>query len=385
MTLAELGAQLKEERLRLNIALEDAASRLKIATRVLRALESGDESDLPHMVYTKGFIRSYGALLGFVPEEIAALLDSLDGAEPQLQEPRTKLDIPSRHGGRALGFLLKLMLLAALGAGGYYYYVHNYRDAGPETASWENNSLSAWFSSSGDEEKKAEASQAGENLAEAVQEGAPEAGMVVPDLPVERPNATPAPSAMDRTVPQIEPAGNSSPVATPANPLTPATLVNPAGTSPANTEAAATANPASAPAAVTSSLLPGPGLSASTQAALSEGRAAAVEAAAATAPTVSAAEQAAQNNNNPQPQLLPDGQHQVVVTADAECWLHANADGTVTREFSLKKGETFAMPFKKTLVLKLGNAGGVRIKYDGVEQASPGKSGEVKTVRFPPQ
>ena len=82
---------------------------------------------------------------------------------------------------------------------------------------------------------------------------------------------------------------------------------------------------------------------------------------------------------------LPAGMHQIVLTAEAECWVHANADGTDTRQFSLKAGETFAMPFKKSMVLRLGNAGGVKIKYDGQDMPSPGSSGQVKTITFPPK
>jgi cytoskeleton protein RodZ len=81
---------------------------------------------------------------------------------------------------------------------------------------------------------------------------------------------------------------------------------------------------------------------------------------------------------------LPEGMHQIVVTAEADCWLHANADGTETRSFTLIAGDTFAMPFQSNMILKLGNAGGVRIKYDGVEMPIPGASGQVKTITFPP-
>ena len=77
------------------------------------------------------------------------------------------------------------------------------------------------------------------------------------------------------------------------------------------------------------------------------------------------------------------GPHQLIIIALAECWVHSNADDTNTREFSLRKGDTFALTFSKKLTLKLGNAGGVRIRLDGRDQEPPGDAGQVKTLTFP--
>lgn len=75
--------------------------------------------------------------------------------------------------------------------------------------------------------------------------------------------------------------------------------------------------------------------------------------------------------------------HKVIITALAECWIHSNADSTDTRQFSLRKGDTFALTFSKKLTLKLGNAGGVRIRYDGEDLPAPGSDGQVRTLTFP--
>ncbi|MDR2056245.1 MAG: DUF4115 domain-containing protein [Desulfovibrio sp.] len=77
--------------------------------------------------------------------------------------------------------------------------------------------------------------------------------------------------------------------------------------------------------------------------------------------------------------------HNVVITAVEECWIHSRADGTDTRQFSLQKGDTFALTFREKLDMKLGNAGGVRIRYNGRDIPAPGLSGQVRTLRFPPQ
>lgn len=79
-----------------------------------------------------------------------------------------------------------------------------------------------------------------------------------------------------------------------------------------------------------------------------------------------------------------DRHHKLIVTALDECWIHSSADSSDTRQFSLRKGDTFALTFSDKLTLKLGNAGGVRIRYDGVDMPAPGKDGQVRTLIFPP-
>lgn len=81
---------------------------------------------------------------------------------------------------------------------------------------------------------------------------------------------------------------------------------------------------------------------------------------------------------------MPVGTHKLIITATEECWIHSSADKTDTRQFSLHKGDTFALTFSKSLELKLGNAGGVRLRYDGEELPPAGQSGQVRNLVFPP-
>lgn len=95
-------------------------------------------------------------------------------------------------------------------------------------------------------------------------------------------------------------------------------------------------------------------------------------------------ETAAEKNDSQTDGNSFSGQHKLIITAIEECWIHSNADRTDTRQFSLRKGDTFALTFAKTLELKLGNAGGVRLRYDGVDLPPAGTSGQVKNITFPP-
>lgn len=77
--------------------------------------------------------------------------------------------------------------------------------------------------------------------------------------------------------------------------------------------------------------------------------------------------------------------HKLIITATEECWVHSRADKTDTRQFSLRKGDTFALTFAHDLELKLGNAGGVNLRYDGRDLPPAGTSGQVRTIKFPPE
>ncbi len=79
------------------------------------------------------------------------------------------------------------------------------------------------------------------------------------------------------------------------------------------------------------------------------------------------------------------GPFKVIITALTNTWLHSIADNTGKRQFSLNPGDTFALTFEKSLQITLGNAGGVRIHYNGQEFSGFGKQGEEKTLTFPPK
>lgn len=83
--------------------------------------------------------------------------------------------------------------------------------------------------------------------------------------------------------------------------------------------------------------------------------------------------------------VIPQGQHKVVITATETCWIRSTADRTDTRQFSLGKGDTFALTFSQRLDLKLGNAGGVRIRYNGKDFPIGARSGQVRNLVFPPR
>ena len=79
----------------------------------------------------------------------------------------------------------------------------------------------------------------------------------------------------------------------------------------------------------------------------------------------------------------PVTHHKIIVMATEDCWIQSNADQSNARQFSLRKGDTFALTFAKSLEVKLGNAAAVRIRYNGNELPQVGKPGEARTLVFP--
>ncbi|MEZ5156696.1 MAG: helix-turn-helix domain-containing protein [Solirubrobacterales bacterium] len=66
-----IGATLKEARRRLRMDIKEAEERTKIRTRYLRALEAEDWEVLPAPAYVRGFLRTYGQILGLDGEALA--------------------------------------------------------------------------------------------------------------------------------------------------------------------------------------------------------------------------------------------------------------------------------------------------------------------------
>ena len=92
------------------------------------------------------------------------------------------------------------------------------------------------------------------------------------------------------------------------------------------------------------------------------------------AETVQAPEEAA---------VLPDGLHQVEVIAETgDCWMGFEPDGK-KQQRTLRRGDTFSMTFRDSLVIRLGNARAVRVIYDGRE-LDRSSSPRVVTMSFPP-
>jgi len=345
MDLREIGAMLREERERQGLSLDVVSDKIKITRTCLTAIEDGNERALPHPVYAKGFIKNYARLLGVDHEDFTrGLTEIYKIDEPQLQEIPVVRDIPDDDCGGAVGsgshFPVRAVVVALAGllvlAGlGWYLYARVFT-GNPEGPAPEQQPAAS---------------------APSDQDTASKPAPVVPVVPVAPALPEAAPAA-----PGVAPEAVAAP-ATPAS------------------QPAAAAAPEAKPSA------PTPALSAPTP--TPEDRAtqdiATSGPAATSAPAVPPAQDTAPSLAAPGGRTFTVGEtgaHTVSIVANDRCWLQAGADGGAMHETMLEKGDAFLGRFADYLLVRLGNAGGVEIRFDNkLYPLQVGKS-SVKTLKF---
>lgn len=87
-----------------------------------------------------------------------------------------------------------------------------------------------------------------------------------------------------------------------------------------------------------------------------------------------------QNSNEDTTVSEPSGSI-LEIRAREDCWLTAEVDNS-TREVYLRPGQNIQLNFEETIMLTLGNAGGVDILLDGNPYPFEAVSGEVKTIEI---
>ncbi len=121
--MARLGEQLRQQRERMGLTLEQAAEDTRIREKFLVALEDGDYQSLPGAVYTTGFLRNYAEYLNLDAGEQVALFQ---GERIAPEPPRTfqpMRPLVKRSFIFTPAVLVPIGLLAGvLLFGGYLYY-----------------------------------------------------------------------------------------------------------------------------------------------------------------------------------------------------------------------------------------------------------------------
>jgi cytoskeletal protein RodZ len=76
-------------------------------------------------------------------------------------------------------------------------------------------------------------------------------------------------------------------------------------------------------------------------------------------------------------------EHSLRITATAPTWISIRFHDGKKERMTLQPGDSKSWQFTEEASLRIGNAGGIRINFDGKDMGSPGLSGEVKSVAFP--
>ncbi|MCX5717304.1 MAG: DUF4115 domain-containing protein [Nitrospirae bacterium] len=76
-------------------------------------------------------------------------------------------------------------------------------------------------------------------------------------------------------------------------------------------------------------------------------------------------------------------EHSLEILASDKTWILATIDNTQTKELLLNKGESAKLSAKDGFSLKIGNAGGIKLIFDGNDMGVPGENGKVITLNLP--
>lgn len=369
MTLKDVGDQLREERIRRGLSVEEVIRRTKISRRNLEALEEGRQSDLPHVVYVKGFIKTYAGLLQMNADEMGQAVDQslgfkeegwIDDVLPQQQE--ILADLPRKSKRPTVFSLIIVMLCLALAVAWFILDVRKEDSFSKQLISKLKTEQKATPQAPTEPEKLlAEDAQVVKDAAQS-QEGATNA-------PMSDEEALKAAMARDmRTKENAEPASET---ALEDNAVEASGEALPAQDSEPASETAATGESAQesilAAPAEEALTLEKPQAQADNQILETEPRPAADE--------PETAEEAA---------AIPEGMQRIEIVANQSCWVEASDAKGNTRDALLRPGERMSVDFEERLSLRLGNAGGVDILYNGEPFDLKASSGQVKTVTFPP-
>ncbi|MCX7568598.1 DUF4115 domain-containing protein [Tumebacillus sp. DT12] len=147
--MQEIGNELKRLREQKGCSLEEVQQATKIRSRYLEAIEEGDLSALPGMVYARGFIKSYAEYLGVNGQELLeqhGLAADVQSPPPEeMRSTRVKKEReasltnarPSLLGSRAFPQIVAVVAVVAVLAIGYGVIVSNNQTEDTESKSQE--------------------------------------------------------------------------------------------------------------------------------------------------------------------------------------------------------------------------------------------------------
>ncbi|MEW6067485.1 MAG: RodZ domain-containing protein [Nitrospirota bacterium] len=75
--------------------------------------------------------------------------------------------------------------------------------------------------------------------------------------------------------------------------------------------------------------------------------------------------------------------HVLEIFAEDTTWLLVDIDNTITKDVILRPGDSVRWEAKSGFSIKIGNAGGVKLVFNGKEIEKLGKKGQVITIRLP--
>lgn len=208
-----IGAQLREERLRRKLALDDIARETRIPSRYLQAIEAEDYEKLPGLVFTRNFVRQYAKALGLNAEPLVERLPKLEEAELKLPDPPARERKRHWHmrSNPAIASAAWMAVLVIAGVAAYYHFngFPWVRERLPEM--WRTTQVAAAAAHQATEVKPAEVRQTDAHQAERT------AAAVTARAAANPADTAPTATAQNQTVPAASGGANAA-VQAPQNP-----------------------------------------------------------------------------------------------------------------------------------------------------------------------
>ncbi|MFO7801847.1 MAG: helix-turn-helix domain-containing protein [Desulfovermiculus sp.] len=339
MDYSELGAYLKEERERQGLSLEDVQQKTKISLSSLEAIEEGRINELPHPVYAKGFIKNYAHYLGLNAEELAGTFAQKAGIDEEFEDETEHLQhelTPARTRSKwtLISILISLVLLVVLG---WLLYDLFWASPEPDTSSQGSKSSQSVQTQNGQgpgAKSQEQSAQADDNSSSQDEGWVDEEEVRDAESQLAENNA----SALG-----VIPEEGDLDVQQGSEELATSTSSQEQVQAQTNRENEANAD--------------------------------------AEQEQTSAGTDSGQSEEDSQ---VPDqGQrHALQIEASEACWMSAKIDAK-QRDLYLRPGESVTFRFQDVLEIKLGNAGGVQLTFDGQKYPLDAASGEVLSLTFP--
>jgi cytoskeleton protein RodZ len=131
-SVGELGDLLRTTREEQNLSIEQVEEITRIRHVFLEALEDERFEDLPGGVYARGFLRTYGRLLGLDPEELMQRYRRITHTtSPEVPQILNEPLMPRSRSSIWPALFVSVMLLAVLGLIGWYLYNRLYLGVDP--------------------------------------------------------------------------------------------------------------------------------------------------------------------------------------------------------------------------------------------------------------
>ena len=322
-SMMSVGETLRRERLKRNLELPQVSQELKISMRFLEAIEEEQFEKLPGGVFVKSFVRQYARFLDLDEDELAA------EAQRTLEPPSSFTSRADAEPARPANEIRVPPVEEWVGAADRRFSWSSSLPAlaGVVVVMLVCSLVYSWWQRS---RRPAAAQEATTTAVQSAEAARPEPPAPVPATPEQ---AQPAPTG--GTNPAERPA--AYPAAPSGSPRLP------------DEHAGAPATPLRPP----------------------------TETAKATPPVVrpASAEAAAPAPN-------PNAALRIEITADEAVWILARADGKFSFSGTLEPNQTRTVEGNDSVMLRLGNAGGVSITFNGKPIGSAGPRGQVRTVQF---